>query len=75
MQKMKLLVAGCLFSCMFGSGWFLNEKIKREYVDSIIEGESTIQLINTEAEVEFLLQEEKVFEKFKPREYVRIVNR
>ncbi|KKI89967.1 hypothetical protein WQ54_22775 [Bacillus sp. SA1-12] len=73
MQKVKLLIAGCLFSCMFGIAWNINEKMKREYVDTTIEEDLWIQLTNTETSVDFFIQQENVFEKFKPREYVRVV--
>jgi hypothetical protein len=72
---MKLLVAGCVFSSMFGSAWFINEKIKREYVEPIAFEDSSIKLTNSETPVDFLNEEANVFEKFKPREYVRVVVR
>ncbi|MBO1510807.1 hypothetical protein [Metabacillus bambusae] len=75
MKKMKILVAGCMFSSMFGSAWYMNEKVKRDYVDSTNFEESILQLTDTETPIGFLTKEANVFEKFKPREYVRVVAR
>lgn len=75
MRNMKFLVAGCVFSSMFSSAWYVNEKIKREYAEPITVDETTIQLTNVETPVNFLTEEANVIEKFKPREYVRVVAR
>jgi hypothetical protein len=75
MKTMNILVAGCIFSSMFGSAWYMNEKIKRDYVDSSTFEESIFQLTNTETPIGFLTKEANLFEKFKPREYVRVVAR
>jgi hypothetical protein len=75
MKKMNIFVAGCIFSSMFGSAWYMNEKIKRDYVDSTSFEESILHLTNTETPIGFLTEEANVFEKFKPREYVRVVAR
>jgi tRNA(His) 5'-end guanylyltransferase len=75
MHKMKILAAGCVFSSIFSSAWYINEKIKREYVETISFDNSSIQLTNSETPIEFLNEEANVFEKFRPREYVRVVSR
>jgi hypothetical protein len=72
---MKILAAGCVFSSIFSSAWYINEKIKREYVETIIFDNSSIQLTNSETPIEFLNEEANVFEKFRAREYVRVVSR
>lgn len=66
---MRIFIAGCVFSSLFTSAWFVNEKLKREYVEQIVFEESIIELTNTETSIE----EINVFEKFRPREYVRVV--
>ena len=69
MHKMRIFIAGCVFSSLFTSAWFVNEKLKREYVEQIVFEESIIELTNTETSI----VEINVFEKFRPREYVRVV--
>lgn len=75
MHKMKILAAVCVFSSIFSSAWYINEKIKREYVETITFDNSSIQLTNSETPIEVLNEEANVFEKFRPREYVRVVSR
>ncbi|PGT89284.1 MULTISPECIES: hypothetical protein [Bacillaceae] len=75
MHKTKIFVAGCLFSSLFSSAWYINERVKREYVETISFEDSVIQLTNTETPIESLTEEANVFEKFRPREYVRVVLR
>ncbi|WP_226669486.1 hypothetical protein [Metabacillus litoralis] len=66
---MKIFITGCIFSSLFTGAWFVNEKLRREYVEQIVFEESIIELTNTETPIE----EINVFEKFGPREYVRVV--
>lgn len=66
---MKIFIACCVFSSLFTSAWVVNEKVRREYVEQIVFEESIIELTNTETPIE----EINVFEKFRPREYVRVV--
>lgn len=75
MHKTKIFVAGCLFSSLFSGAWYVNEKVKREYVETVSFDDSAIRLTNTETPIEKLTEEENVFEKFRPREYVRVVIR
>lgn len=75
MHKMKILAAGCVFLSIFSGAWYINEKIKREYVETITFENSLIQLTNSETPIEFITEESNVFEKFRPREYVRVVSR
>lgn len=75
MNKNKAIITGCLFSSLFASAWYLNEKIKRDYVEPNVYQEEKIQLTNFEESVEKMTEEMNVFEKFKPREYVRVVTR
>ncbi|MGM0875528.1 MAG: hypothetical protein ACQEWV_12135 [Bacillota bacterium] len=75
MHKMKILAAGCVFSSIFSGAWYINEKVKREYVEIISFENSSIQLTNAETPIDFLTDEANVFEKFRPREYVRVVTR
>jgi hypothetical protein len=72
---MKVLVATCLFLSMFSSAWLINEKIKREYFTSRLSENSMIQLFTGLTPIDLLTEDTNVFEKFKPREYVRVVAR
>lgn len=75
MHTKKIITAGCIFSALFSSAWYTNEKVKREYVESITFDDRLIQLTNAETPVNFLTDDRYVLEKFKPREYVRVVSR
>ncbi|MDQ0229787.1 hypothetical protein [Metabacillus malikii] len=77
MPKRKILVAGCVFSAMFGGAWYMDGKVNREYVEPLGLEEPDVQLLNTKLEspVELVTEEMKAIEKFKPREYVRVVAR
>jgi hypothetical protein len=75
LQKLKLFVAGSLFLAIFCSAWLMNEKIKREYVESIPIEYKSINLSTEEAPIDLLTNNSLVFERFKPREYVRVVAR
>lgn len=66
---MKVFIACCVFLSLFTSAWLVNEKLRREYVEQIVFEESIIELTDTETPID----EITVFEKFRPREYVRVV--
>jgi len=77
MAKRKILVAGCLFLSMFCSAWYFDAKLNRYYVDpEELQGPAT-QLLNNETTIpsEMVVEEVKAIEKFKPREYVRVIAR
>lgn len=69
MDTKKILAAFVLFSAMFSSAWFVNEKTKRTYIESGSYDQSK--------EDPFYMsnEEKRLLEKFKPREYIRIVNK
>ncbi|APH03870.1 hypothetical protein [Bacillus weihaiensis] len=73
MHVIKFFVAGCIFSSLFGGAWLVNEKLKREYVDTLTYDDS-VQITNLSTTLQ-ILEDSAVFEKFKPREYVRVVMR
>lgn len=76
MQKWKIFIAGSLFLTMFSSAWLMNEKMKREYVETIPIENKTINNISTsETPIDLLTKDALMFERFKPREYVRVVAR
>jgi hypothetical protein len=53
----------------------MNEKMKREYVETIPIENKTINLSTSETPFDLLTKDALVFEQFKPREYVRVVAR
>lgn len=75
MRKWKIFIAGSLFLTMFSSAWLMNEKMKREYVETIPIENKTINISTSETPIDLLTKDALMFERFKPREYVRVVAR
>ncbi|MFC0271009.1 hypothetical protein ACFFIX_06045 [Metabacillus herbersteinensis] len=75
MHTKKIITAGCIFTALFSSAWYTNEKVKREYVDQVTFDTPLTEITNAETPVDFLTDDRYVLEKFKPREYVRVVSR
>ncbi|MGM0922410.1 MAG: hypothetical protein ACQEWW_14555 [Bacillota bacterium] len=74
MNKKKIITASFIFTAMFTSAWAANEKTKRTYIDPDSFNESTAEMSETEEPFYLSNEEKRMLEKFKPREYIRIVN-
>ncbi|MBD1382584.1 hypothetical protein [Metabacillus arenae] len=76
MLKYKVITACSIFSCMFGAAWMTNEITKRTYIDPVGANDYLIQnTAEQNSTINVLFEEEKTMEKFKPREYVRVIAR
>ncbi|MDR0139993.1 hypothetical protein RFW18_19725 [Metabacillus idriensis] len=74
MNKKKIITASFIFTAMFSSAWAANEKTKRTYIDPDSLSESKAEMSETEEPFYLSNEEKRMLEKFKPREYIRIVN-
>lgn len=75
MNTRKIITASFLFSAMFGSAWFVNEKTKRTYIEPGSYDQSIEKSMKNEDPFYLSNEEKRMLEKFKPREYIRIVNK
>lgn len=75
MNTRKIITASVLFSAMFSSAWFANEKTKRTYIDPGSYDQSKEEWMETEDPFYLSNKEKRMLEKFKSREYIRIVNK
>jgi hypothetical protein len=75
MNTKKIITAFALFSAMFSSAWYANEKTKRTYINPDAYDQSRDESRETEDPFYLSYEEIRMLEKFKPREYIRIVNK
>ncbi|MGP1908594.1 hypothetical protein ACTSEZ_10490 [Metabacillus sp. JX24] len=75
MLKKKIITAAALFSVLFAAAWAANESAEQPYYNPGYQSESDSEW-SEKQEPFYLSNEEKwMLEKFKPREYIRIVNK
>ncbi|MCM3597772.1 hypothetical protein M4D55_18545 [Metabacillus idriensis] len=74
MNKKKIITASFIFTAMFTSAWAANEKTKRTYIDPDSLSGCKAEISETEEPFYLSNEEKRMLEKFKPREYIRIVN-
>ncbi|MGG4488393.1 hypothetical protein [Metabacillus idriensis] len=74
MNKKKIITATFIFTAMFSSAWAANENTKRTYIDPDSLSESKAEIPEREEPFYLSNEEKRMLEKFKPREYIRIVN-
>ncbi|MDQ0857661.1 hypothetical protein [Bacillus sp. V2I10] len=74
MNKKKIITASIIFTAMFSSAWAANEKTKRSYIDPDFNNGSKAEMTETEEPFYLSNKDKRMLEKFKPREYIRIVN-
>jgi hypothetical protein len=73
-NKKKIITASFIFTAMFSSAWAANEKTKRSYIDPDFNNESKTEISETEEPFYLSNRDKRMLEKFKPRQYIRIVN-
>lgn len=69
----KVAVAFSIFVTMFGFAWLMHENTKRIYVDTF-EKQLIPEQMNTDATISTFVENQVVFERFGPREYIRIMS-
>ncbi|WP_243290479.1 hypothetical protein [Bacillus sp. FJAT-47783] len=74
----KVITACSIFGIMFGSAWYMHENTKRTYVDNV-DTPIISNMIKTDTKTSnpTLTQqiiETDIFERFSPREYIRVMS-
>lgn len=74
----KVVTACSIFGIMFGSAWFMHENTKRTYVEKvdspIISNLITTDAASSDTTLTQQIIETNTFERFSPREYIRVMS-
>lgn len=71
----KITASAVIFLTMFTSAWLVHEQNKRTYIDNLDNKTpaNIHQLVESKSPAFQMMMHQQVFDKFNPREYIRIV--